>query len=459
MTKILIVDDDAATRNQLGLALRETGHEVQIAASGEEAIALLATSDAELVISDLIMGSVGGIEVLDAARRLVPETPVLILTGQGTIETAVEAMRRGALDYLTKPINLDRLELVIEKALASRRILRENADLRRQLADRRSGRKLLGTAPSVVALLADVDRIAETSATVLITGESGTGKELVADAIHHLSTRAVKPLIKVNCAALAEGVLESELFGHERGAFTGANRARQGRFEAADGGTLFLDEIGDLSVSSQLRLFRVLQERSFERVGSSQPIVVDVRVIAATNKDLEQAVKQGTFREELYYRLSVVTLRTPPLRERRTDIPLLVGAFIHEFDAAHARAVESLTPAALRALARYDWPGNVRELRNCIESLVVMSRRPQIEEADLPPQIRGATMDFGLLMPVGRTLDDANREYILHTLQSCDGNKARAARVLGIGTKTLYRKLHEYGVFIDGDAGTGEDSG
>ncbi|MFH1811420.1 MAG: sigma-54 dependent transcriptional regulator [Pseudomonadota bacterium] len=453
MSLILFVDDDATTRSQLKQALEESGHEVLVAASGDEAIARLPTADLDLVISDLRMGTVDGLAVLDAVRSQRPETPVVILTGQGSIDTAVEAMRRGAVDYLTKPVNLDRLDLVIVKALASRRLLRENAELRRQLAGRGGLRPLLGGSLPMQRLKADIDRIAGTVATVLLLGESGTGKELAAEAIHRNSSRAEHPLIKVNCAALSEGLLESELFGHERGAYTGAHRSREGRFEAAEGGSIFLDEIGDLSVASQLKLLRVLQERTVERVGANATIPVDVRVIAATNKDLQAAVRDGSFREELYYRLSVVTLRLPALRDRHEDLELLLEAFLQEFNAIHGRQVQRLSGAALQRLRAYAWPGNVRELRNCMESLVVMARGESIELADLPDHLRATeagTDQFSI--PLGRTLDDVEREYILRTLSSVVGNKARAARVLGIGAKTLYRKLHDYGfVFEDRD--------
>lgn len=446
MSRILFADDDSATRHQLSGALEESGHQVEVAASGEEAIARMQGDDFDLIISDLVMGAVGGLEVLAAASKHCATTPVLIMTGQGSIDTAVEAMRRGALDYLTKPVNLDRLDLAIEKALRSRRLLCENAELKRQLVGRQGDRRLLGDSPAMRQLLADIERSADSNATVLLLGESGTGKELAAEAIHRHSPRTAGQLVKVNCAALAEGVLESELFGHERGAYTGAHRARQGRFEQASGGTIFLDEIGDLTVASQLKLLRVLQERTVERVGSNSPIPIDVRVIAATNRDLDRAVAGGTFREELLYRLSVVKLTLPPLRERRGDVELLTGAFVREFNRIHGRAVESMNPDAIRALEAHTWPGNVRELRNCIESLVVMARSSQLSVEDLPLHIRSGGADGELSMPLGRTLDHVEREYILKTLDSVGGNKARAARVLGIGNKTLYRKLNEYGV-------------
>ncbi|OGR12325.1 MAG: hypothetical protein A2341_15220 [Deltaproteobacteria bacterium RIFOXYB12_FULL_58_9] len=445
MPLILFVDDDAETRRQLGGALTDSGHKVELAKSGEEAIARLREVDFDVALSDLQMGEIGGLEVLSAAREFRPETPVIILTGQGSIAVAVEAMRKGAVDFLTKPVDLDHLDLVIEKALSSRRILRENLELKQELKKQQGTRKLLGNSSSMQALRRDIERAASTDATVLLRGESGAGKELMAESIHMQSHRSSGPMIKVNCAALAEGVLESELFGHERGAYTGAHRLRRGRFEAAQGGTIFLDEIGDLTITSQLKLLRVLQEKTIERVGSTTPIPIDVRIVAATNRDLEEAVSAGEFREELFYRLSVVVLTSSPLRQRRSDIPLLSSVFLREFNAAHGRTVANFSADAERCMTAYDWPGNVRELRNCIESLVVMSHKSVIDLADLPPQLRQTAELGDVNLPLGRTLDHVSREYLLRTLDSVGGNKARAARILGIGNKTLYRKLQEYG--------------
>ena len=445
MSRILFVDDDASTRRQLAAALSEAGHDVVLASGGEDAIARLRDLNVDLVLTDLKMGNVGGLEVLEAARRLRPDVPVVMLTGHGSIEAAVEAMRRGAQDFLTKPVDLDQLDLIIARAARSRALMLENIRLRRELAERSgdaSGyRHMVGESPSIKALLADIDRVANTTATVLILGESGTGKELVADTVHACSGRAKGPMVRVNCAALAEGVLESELFGHEKGAYTGAVRANRGRFEAANGGTLFLDEIGDLSVSSQLKLLRALQERSIERVGSSRAIPVDVRLIAATNRDLRAAVAEGTFREELFYRLSVVVLQVPSLRERRGDVALLADAFCSEFAVRHGRAVQGFSPDATRRMLAWDWPGNVRELRNAVESMVVRSLGPLIEEADVEALLAGTPDTDEVSLPVGRSLEEVDLAYIRRTLDAVGGNKTRAARVLGIGTKTLYRKL------------------
>ncbi len=449
MTRILFVDDDASTRKQLSQALRESGFTVDVAASGEEALARLPDLDVDVLLTDVQMGRVGGMDVLEAAGRTRPDVPVLVLTGHGSIDLAVEAMRKGAVDFLTKPVDLDRLELLIARAARSRALMVENQRLRRELADcsdRQPGnRSFLGTSPTVRALLADIERIAPTSATVLVLGESGTGKELVAERIHAHSKRADGPLIRVNCAALAEGVLESELFGHEKGAYTGAMKARRGRFEAANGGTLFLDEIGDLTVSSQLKLLRVLQERTIERVGSTKPIRVDVRLIAATNRDLRAAVADGSFREELYYRLSVVVLELPGLRARNGDIRLLSEAFVAEFAGRHGRPIEGLTPGAIQRLNDHDWPGNVRELRNAIESMVIRAAGTQISGADVEAQLDASLQRPQVSVAVGHTLAEVDLAYIRRTLDTVGGNKTLAAKMLGIGTKTLYRKLERAG--------------
>ena len=447
MVKILCIDDDPSTRRQLAGALEDSGYAVEVAASGEAGLAQLRALAPDVIITDLKMGGLGGLDVVEHTRRERPDTPVIILTGHGNIETAVDAMRRGALDFLTKPVDLDRLELVIEKALRSRALLQENSTLRRQLSERRAAkRSLLGHSSAMQTLLAAIERVADTSATVLILGESGSGKELVAETIHRLSGRAGGPLVKVNCAALPETLLEAELFGHERGAFTGAHRSRTGRFEAADGGTMFLDEIGDLNLAAQLKLFRVLQERVIERIGASRPIPVDVRLVTATNRDLAAEVRAGRFREELYYRLRVVELATPPLRARAEDVPLLAEAFCRELAAEHGRSVEGFSRTALNALVRHPWPGNVRELRNVVESAVVMARGREIELADLPAELRGSEGAVAALtVPYGEALADAERRYILATLDQVGGNKTQAARQLGVGAKTLYRKLESYG--------------
>jgi DNA-binding NtrC family response regulator len=368
------------------------------------------------------------------------------MTGYATIESAVEAVRKGAYDYLSKPIDIDRLEFLIEKATRTQKLVSENVRLRRELSERYSLSNMVGTSSAMQQIFARVEQIARTDATVLIQGESGTGKELIASAIHYQSHRAEGPLVKVSCVALADGLIESELFGHERGAFTGAYRGRKGRIELADGGTLFLDEIGDLSLPTQLKLLRVLQEREIERVGSAATIPVDIRLVVATNKNLEEEVKSGRFREELYYRVRVIGIQVPALRERREDIPPLVNHFLALFDTAHHKDVRGFTAAAMRRLAAYAWPGNVRELRNAVESMVVLARDPEIGLDDLPAAIREAPDEPTLSIRIGTPLDEVERQAILATLRAEHDNKARAARVLGISKKTLYRKLYEYGV-------------
>jgi len=444
-TAVLVVEDDPSSLENLVAGLRESGHEVYAASSGLEAIEKMNRHSIDVVVSDVQMEGMNGLKLLEHVSEQTPQTAVIMITGYGTIESAVVAMRAGAYDYLSKPVDINKLELLIEKARQNRMLVRENIRLQSELRERYSFGKIVGRSEPMRRIFDDIEQVAETNATVLIIGESGTGKELIASAIHHNSSRADKALIKVNCAAFVESLIESELFGHEKGAFTGAIRTRKGRIELAEGGTLFLDEIGDLSLATQLKLLRVLQEREFERVGGSTTIPVDIRLIAATNKNLEQQVAKGRFREELYYRIKVVTLTVPPLRERTDDIPLLVNHFIQSFNKEHNKSVEGLSPQAMRLAIRYSWPGNVRELRNIAESLVVMAKSTLINERELPNDLRdlqGAVSDIA--MPLGIALAEAERRIILGTLAWHGGNKARTARTLGIGKKTLYRKLQDY---------------
>jgi DNA-binding NtrC family response regulator len=452
MPVVMVVEDDKATRESLCAALGDAELEVVPAASGEEAIHRLSLAPVDIVISDIMMGKVSGIDLLSHIQEHAPETAVILVTAFGTIESAVEAMRRGAYDYLTKPINLDRLELLVHRAFRRQALVRENRELRRRL-QQFSVSGIIGQAAAIQSLLRQVEQIAPTNASVLIQGESGTGKELVASAIHQHSQRSEEPLVKVNCVALAEGLIESELFGHERGAFTGAHRTRRGRFELANKGTLFLDEVGDLSIATQLKLLRVLQEREIERVGGQTTIKVDVRLIAATNRDLETAMAQGAFREELYYRLKVVTLRIPPLRERPEDIPLLLDHFLNIFCDEHDKQIGGYAQAARQRLCAYPWPGNVRELRNTVESLVVTSRGDEITVQALPEAFQDDADRSSVALPMGRTLEEVERRYIMRTLEMLGGNKARTAQVLGIGKKTLYRRLHDYGVIVERENG------
>ncbi|MBI5500968.1 MAG: sigma-54-dependent Fis family transcriptional regulator [Deltaproteobacteria bacterium] len=443
---VMVVDDDRSTVENLSAALTESGHRVVPALDGAEAIRKLENERVDVVVTDVRMGGTSGLDVLEHVRRKFPETAVILATGYATIESAVEAVRKGAYDYLSKPIDMDRLELLIEKAAKTQRLVSENVRLRSEVRQKYAFSNVIGPSPPMQEIFARVEQIARTDATVLIQGESGTGKELIASAIHYRSRRAEGPLIKVSCVALADGLIESELFGHERGAFTGAVRGRKGRIELADGGTLFLDEIGDLSLPTQLKLLRVLQEREIERVGSATTIPVDIRLVVATNKNLEEEVKSGRFREELYYRVRVVTLWVPALRDRREDIPALLHHFLAQFNAAHGKDVRGFSNAALRRLTGWRWPGNVRELHNTVESLVVLARNPEVGVDDLPAAIRDADEEPTLAVRIGAPLDEIERQAILATLRHAGDNKARAARILGISKKTLYRKLYEYGV-------------
>jgi DNA-binding NtrC family response regulator len=447
---IMLVDDDATSLANLAAALEESGYTVMPASSGDQACSLAEECTPDVVISDIRMEGKDGMALLEEVQRKCPETAVILMTGYGTIESAVEAMRSGAFDYLSKPVDLEKLELLIEKALKTQRLLSENLRLKKQLSEKFSFGNIIGRSAPMRQIFSEIEQVAQTNATVLIQGESGTGKELIASAVHHHSRRADAPLIKVNCVALVEGLIESELFGHEKGAFTGAHRMRKGRIEMANGGSLFLDEIGDLGLATQLKLLRVLQEREIERVGGNKTIPVDIRLIAATNKNLEAEVERGLFREELYYRIKVISLKLPPLRERSEDIPILLDHFLRLFNAEHERAIEGFSPAAMRLMARYDWHGNVRELRNMVESLVVMAKSKTIEERDLPCDLSLSCSDNSEMnIEVGTSLDQVERQVILATLRQVGNNKAKAARVLGIGKKTLYRKLKEYDVLSD----------
>jgi len=449
MPRVLIVEDDQSSREALAKALSEEGMEVVTAASGEEAIDRLRLTPTDVIVSDVMMGRVSGMDLLTYVQEHYADTAVILVTGHGTIDSAVEAMRRGAYDYVTKPIDLDRLELLVKRAHRKQSLVRENRDLRQELKRRFSVAGIVGQSAAMRRVLEQVEQVACTNATVLILGESGTGKELVATAIHHNSQRADSRMVKVNCAALPESLIESELFGHERGAFTGAHRSRKGRFELADKGTLFLDEIGDLSLTTQVKLLRAIQEREIERVGGQTPIPVDVRLIAATNQDLSQALAAGKFREDLYYRLRVITVEIPPLRERPGDVGLLLDHFLTVFCTEHGKSVKGFSSASRSKLCSYHWPGNVRELRNLVESLVVTCRGDEITVQGLPDAIAPHREAPTLTVPMGKSIGHVERLYTLKTLELVGGNKSRAAKVLGIGKKTLYRRLHEYGVVTD----------
>ena len=447
MATILIDDDETNIRSGLAIAFEDEGYDTLEAEDGQKAWTLVNKRSVDLVITDLRMPVMSGYDLLKKINAAYPTLPVIVLTGHGSIEDAVQAMRDGAVDFFTKPVDLDHLVLTVGKALSNRLVSEQNRQLKAEietLKKRQGYQKIIGKSAPVVRMMQIIEQVAASKASVLVTGESGTGKELVADALHKLSPRSSGPLVKVNCASLSPTLLESELFGHEKGAFTGAVSQKKGRFELADGGTIFLDEIGEIDLSTQVKILRVLQERCFERVGGEETISVDVRVVAATNRNLEEEIKKGSFREDLYYRLNVVHIEVPPLRERREDIPLLIADFLETFNKEDGRQVEGFTSAARKAMLAYSWPGNIRELRNTVESCVVLSRGHEIDVDDLPPQITSQTGDEEIKIKVGTTLDEAERILILTTIDHCKGNKTRAAEVLGIGRKTLHRKLEEY---------------
>ena len=444
---VLIVDDERSTREGLERAL-QSRYEVLLAEDGQKAVQLLESQPIDVLVTDLKMPGIDGMALLRRATSL-PAPPVCIMmTAYGSIENAVEAMQAGAYHYLTKPnINLDELELVIQRGLDGRRIESENVSLRAQLDKKFGLENIIGASPAMQQVFEVVQQVAPTRATVLIRGETGTGKELIAHAIHNLSPRKNGPFIAVHAAALTSTLLESELFGHEKGAFTGAVERRIGRFELADGGTLFLDEVGEIEPAMQVKILRVLEERAFERVGGQKTISVDVRLIAATNKDLKKLVNEGKFRDDLFYRLSVVAVSLPPLRERREDIPLLVNAFLGQCSRENNKPVREMTPEALNVLMAYDWPGNVRELRNTIEQMVVLARAERLTLRDVPAAIRGgADLTKISVVRTGMTVEEAERQLIVQALKETGGNRTRAAEKIGISRRTLHRKLKKYGL-------------
>jgi len=444
---ILIIDDDPIGLETLAEGLQEEGYEALAASDGQRGLAMLAERpDVDVVLTDLKMQGVDGLEVLRHARSADENLPVILVTAYASLETAIEAMKIGAFDYVTKPIDLRRVVIVVEKGVALRTLTRENFDLKRRLNEKFGFENIIGRSEGMARVFQMVRQVADTRTAVLIEGESGTGKELVAQAIHNNSSRRAGPFIGVNCAALTETLLESELFGHEKGAFTGAIAQKKGRFELADGGTLFLDEVGDMSLAMQSKLLRVLQEYRFERVGGTHTVKVDVRIITATNASLEDKVKAGTFREDLFYRLNVVSIRVPPLRERRDDVPLLACHFARVFAERNNRPVKTINPQAMDVLCRYPWPGNVRELQNVIENMVITSQDDVLSVKDLPERVRPALPPSTGGFPVGITMHQLEERAIRETLDSVDGNRKKAADLLGIGLRTLHRKLREYGM-------------
>ncbi|MDI9570455.1 MAG: sigma-54 dependent transcriptional regulator [Pseudomonadota bacterium] len=474
---ILVVDDDRAHRTMLKTLLSGWGYLIREADDGDTAIAAVRERPFDLVLMDIRMLRISGLEALVEIKAINPAIPVIVMTAYASLETAVEAVKKGAYDYLQKPLDFDELRLKMERAMEHRRLKEENVLLKESLGARFDRRNLIGSAPVMARLLETVAQVAPSEATVLISGESGTGKEMIAGAIHFNSPRREGPFVKINCAAITETLLESELFGHEKGAFTGADRRKEGKFRQADGGTIFLDEVSEMSLPMQVKLLRVLQEREFTRVGGGEVVKVDVRVIAATNRDLAEEIASGRFREDLFYRLNVVALTAPPLRERREDIPILAQRFLEHFAEKNHRRIKGFTPQALDRLRRHPWPGNVRELMNAVERGVVLSRGDYLEEAELslsttpgaapePPAPADAGADSGLggvaaatgaaippLPAAGGTtgegrpvsLDEVEREAIIRTLAEAGGNKSEAARRLGVTRRTLHLKLKKYG--------------
>ncbi len=448
---ILVVDDDQAHRTMLRTLLSGWGYKIVEADDGQVAIEKVHEQAFDMILMDIRMLKVSGLEALDGIKTYNPAIPVIIMTAYSSVETAVEALKKGAYDYLTKPLDFDELRLAMERAMDHSQLKEENRLLRETLGSHFDIQNIIGRSTAMVKLLETVAQVAPSEATVLITGDSGTGKELIAGAIHFNSPRKDGSFVKVNCAAITETLLESELFGHEKGAFTGAHRLKEGRFRQADGGSLFLDEVSEMSLGMQVKLLRALQEREITRVGGEEVIKVDVRVIAATNKDLIQEIESGRFREDLYYRLNVITLNVPLLRERKEDIPLLAQHFLNTFAEKNRKQIKGFTPQAMDQLLKYDWPGNVRELMNAVERAVVLSRSEYLDEQDLPLVIEDALSDeekspSRYAVPADLPLEDVEKATILKTLESTDGNKSEAARRLGITRKTLHKKLKKYGM-------------
>jgi DNA-binding NtrC family response regulator len=444
--RVLIVEDDPAARVGLEQLVKSWGFTAESASDGEEALEKVTSFRPAIVISDLVMPNMDGLALLRALQHQGADVTTLLLTAQGTVETAVEAMKEGAYDYLTKPVDIQRLKILLDKIVERLETVRENKALRRQLREQGTFGSLIGNAPEMRKIYQIIEQAAPTGASVLITGESGTGKELVAQTIHQLSPRNQHPFVAINCAAIPETLLESEIFGHEKGAFTGAADRRQGCFELADRGTLFLDEIGEMTPATQVKLLRVLQERKFRRLGGRSEQSVDVRMIAATNVDPNDAVKQGKLREDLFYRLNVFAFRLPPLRERKDDLPLLIQAFINEFNQRNQKNVISVDHQAMRMLEHYMWPGNVRELRNVIERATILCSGSFIEPKHLPPVLAEEPPPQHqpqLALAPGTTVEEAERRLILMTLEHTRDNKTRAAEILGISLKTLHNKLNK----------------
>ncbi|MFW6114951.1 MAG: sigma-54-dependent transcriptional regulator [Thermodesulfobacteriota bacterium] len=447
---VLVVDDDPAHRTMLRTLLAGWGYRVSEADDGEGAIVMVREQAFDLILMDIRMIKLSGLEALIEIKAFNPAIPIIIMTAYSSVESAVEAMKNGAYDYLTKPLDFDELRITMERAMEHSHLREENQQLRATLGTQFDSRNIIGRSPAMVRLMETIGQVAPTEATVLITGESGTGKEMVAGAIHFNSSRKDGPFVKINCAAITETLLESELFGHEKGAFTGAYKTKEGRFRQAHGGTLFLDEVSEMPLAMQVKLLRVLQDREITRVGGEEVMKVDVRIIAATNKDLIKEVDAGRFREDLYYRLNVVNLAMPPLRERTEDIPLLAQHFLGQFAEQNHKQVQGFSPQAMDRLLRHTWPGNVRELMNAVERAVVLARTSYLAEEEFPLVPRDATPEGEMRIEITGSddlpLDEVEKSTILRTLELTKGNKSEAARRLGITRRTLHKKLKAYGV-------------
>ncbi len=444
--RIVLADDEEAARKTLGQILVEDGYEVALASDGEQALRLVAEQSPDVLLTDLRMPKMDGHELLSRIQHAYPDVAVVIMTAHGTIRSAVQALRDGAEDYLTKPIEVEELEHLLDRILKRQRLVAEAQLLRERLDEKYSFESIIGRSPEMLEVYRLVEQVAPTQASILITGESGTGKELIAQALHQRSPRRAGPFVKVSCAALPETLLESELFGHERGAFTGALAQRPGRFEAAAGGTIFLDEVGDIPLGMQIKLLRFLQERQFERVGGNRTLTVDVRVIAATHRNLKVLIEEGRFREDLFYRLNVIEIPLPPLRARRDDVQLLLHYFVAKFAAENGRQVTGVDDETLAALMNYPWPGNVRELEHAVERAVILSTAPELDLALFPslPKPHESVSRSGVPAIPGASMDEIERDAILKTLEACGGSTSRAARILNISPRTIQYKLKHY---------------
>ncbi len=461
---ILVADDDVVARELLAEALTKEGYSVEAFASGEEVIARGRQGRVDLVLTDIRMGAVDGLTVLREFKRMCPDTAVVVLTAFGSLEGAIEAIKQGAYDYLAKPFKKEDIKMVVKRSLDHCRLVRENARFREELKNKGDWSSLVGSSTAMLEVYKLVARVADGKSTILLQGESGTGKELIARAIHANGARRDKPFIPVNCGALPDNLLESEMFGYEKGAFTGAAGNKVGLFESANGGTLFLDEVGELGQALQVKLLRVMQDQEIRRVGSTTSTKVDVRIIAATNRDLEQLVKEGKFRDDLFYRLKVVPITLPSLAERREDIPMLAHHFLQKCAARSAHAVRGLLPETIRLLTHYRWPGNVRELENVIERAVSLSHGPLLTPEDLPEALReGATDEVGSSLSQGDqsdevclTLEEVDKRHLIRVLRATKGNKVRAAKILGIDRRTLYRMAERFGLELGEEPDGGE---